>query len=130
MKFNHVHCVRLVFYIYFSIYGIRPSKDMLFYTVTKSGLDMVTKQFAVELGSHQIRVNSVQPTFVATERVMDAFKDWPEFENAIKQQTPMGRFSETEECIDPILYLLSDHSTMITGTNNVVDGGILASLPF
>ena len=120
----------LFFYIYFSIYGLRPSKDMLFYTVTKAGLDMVTKQFAVELGCHQIRVNSVQPTFVATERVMDAFKDWPEFEKAIKQQTPMGRFSETEECIDPILYLLSDHSSMVTGTNNVVDGGILASLPF
>ena len=39
----------------------------LYYTMAKAGLDMVTKQFALDIGQHQIRVNSVNPAFVLTE---------------------------------------------------------------
>ena len=100
------------------------------YDVTKAALDMVTKQFAVELGCHQIRVNSVHPTYVDMERIQHDMREDPELERLIKQHTPMGRFCEIQECIDPVMYLLSDHSTMVTGTNNVIDGGLLSSLPF
>ena len=90
---------------------------------------MVTKQFAVELGCHQIRVNSVHPTYVLIERIRDTLKDLPEIEKAIINNTPMGRLCEVQECLDPILYLLSDHSTMVNGSINVVDGGLLSYLP-
>ena len=100
------------------------------YAVPKAALDMVTKQFAVELGCHQIRVNSVHPTFVDIERIQNIMREVPELELLIKEHTPMGRFCDIQECIDPVMYLLSDHSTMVTGTYNVIDGGLLSSLPF
>ena len=132
----NIYCIHIfstfvnVYFCVFSMLGIRPLKDALHYDMTKAALDMVTKQFAVELGCHQIRVNSVNPTFVDTERIRDVMKDAPEFERLIKQHTPMGRLCDIQECIDPVMYLLSDHSTMVTGTYNVVDGGLLSSLPF
>ena len=115
-----------------SIAGLRPARERpyLLYSMTKAGLDMVTKQFAVELGSHQIRVNSVQPTWVLTEKVKSEMVASSETESILKLHTPMGRLCEVQECVDPILYLLSDHSTMVTGTDNVIDGGLMSSLPF
>ena len=116
----------------FSIAGFRPYREhpFLLYSMTKAGLDMVTKQFAVDLGRHQIRVNSVQPTLVSTEKVKGVIDVFPKLESAIKRHTPMGRFCEVQECVDPILYLLSDHSTMVSGSDNVIDGGLLSTLPF
>ena len=90
---------------------------------------MVTKQFALELGPHNIRVNSVNPTFVSTETVMKLMKNTPDLYERFISITPIGRLCEVKEAIEPILYLLSDHSSMVTGTAHVVDGGHLSSIP-
>ena len=115
--------------LHFSIAGVNAMKGSLDYGCTKAALDMVTKQFALELGPHNIRVNSVNPTGVWTEPMKRLMKEYPDYYERFISITPMGRFCELQEVVDPILYLLSDHSSMVTGTTHIVDGGLLASIP-
>ena len=90
---------------------------------------MVTKQFALELGPHQIRVNSVNPAFVLTDMVKDYLEKNPEIGNRTTDNTPMGRHCKVQEVIDPIMYLLSEHASMVNGTLHVIDGGLLCNIP-
>ena len=90
---------------------------------------MVTKQFALELGPHQIRVNSVNPYWVMTDKIKEYFVQMPNVEATSLLHTPMKRFLEVREAIEPILYLLSDHSSMVNGTIHFVDGGLLCNIP-
>ena len=101
---------------------------MLAYNVSKAALDMVTKQFALELGPHQIRVNSVNLGGVLAG-VFE--KEWQYSEQSQRAQAiiPLGKFCSLKEACGPVMYLLSDHSTMVNGTNQVVDGGMLAHIP-
>ena len=111
----------------FSILGVNPTKCSMAYNVSKAALDMVTKQFALELGAHQIRVNSVNPTTILTDMGVENWSE-PERAERLKSLTPMGRFCEARECVEPIMYLLSDHSTMVSGTTNPIEGGLLSSI--
>ena len=96
-----------------SITGLNPMKGILYYDVSKAGLDMVTKQFALELGPHQIRVNSVNFTVVLTESIEQCYLDFQSTKN-VKAITPLGRHCPLKESTKPIMYLLSDHSAMVT----------------
>lgn len=102
---------------------------MMDYCVSKAGLDMITKQFALELGAHNIRVNSVNPMWVLTEAIQGMIEACPEFEKRAKSITPMGRFCEFRDVVEPIMYMLSEHSSMVTGTIHLVDGGLLSNIP-
>ena len=99
------------------------------HTFAKAALDMVTKQFALELGPHQIRVNSVNLTWTLTNYCIGYLVDYPEDEARVKAVTPLGRLAEVREIVEPIMYLLSDHSSMVSGTTHVVDGGLLSNIP-
>ena len=89
---------------------------------------MVTKQFALELGPHQVRVNSVNLTVVRTETVARDLAD-SEAVKSIISNTPLGKMCSLKESTGAIQYLLSDYSAMVNGTNQVVDGGLLAHIP-
>ena len=102
-------------------------RECMAYNVSKAGLDMVTKQYALELGPHKIRVNSVNPTVVLTDMGIEHWGN-PDKARKLLSGIPMGRFLQVQECIDPILYLLSDHSTMVSGTINPVEGGLLSNI--
>ena len=89
---------------------------------------MVTKQFALELGQHGIRVNSVNPTIIATKKVkpfMDA-KDVRAL--CIFERTPLKGYADVSDIVGPVLYLLSNLSAMVTGTLNPVDGGLCCNI--
>ena len=62
----HAYHTLTIFSFCFSVLGILPMVGTCYYNISKAALDMVTKQFAIELGPHQIRVNSVNPSSVAT----------------------------------------------------------------
>ena len=102
-------------------------KNVLAYDVSKAALDMVTKQYAVELGPHQIRVNSVNPTVLLTDMGREHWRD-PARADRLKSLTPMGRFCEVHECVGPIMYLLSDLSTMVNGAAHPIEGGLLSNI--
>ncbi|XP_061764673.1 L-xylulose reductase [Nerophis ophidion] len=95
------------------------------YCASKGALDMLTKVMALELGAHQIRVNSVNPTVVMTEMGRSGWSD-PEKAKTMTSRIPLGRFAEVDEVVNSILFLLSDKSSMTNGVSLPVDGGFLA----
>ncbi|XP_059937315.1 L-xylulose reductase [Mesoplodon densirostris] len=96
------------------------------YCSTKGALDMLTKVMALELGPHQIRVNALNPTVVMTPMGQANWSD-PQKAKAMLDRIPLGKFAEVENVVDTILFLLSDRSSMTTGSTVPVDGGFLAT---
>ncbi|XP_077107509.1 L-xylulose reductase [Ranitomeya variabilis] len=96
------------------------------YCATKGALDMLTKVMALELGPKKIRVNCVNPTVVMTDMGRANWSD-PQKAAPMLNRIPLGRFAEVDEVVHSILFLLSDKSTMITGSCLPVDGGYLVT---
>lgn len=95
------------------------------YGSSKAALDNITRVSALELGRYGIRVNSVNPTVVMTE--MSAWY-WgrPDVEGPFLEQMPLGRWATEEEIAAPIVFLLSDGASMISGVSLPIDGGYTA----
>ncbi|XP_022192333.2 L-xylulose reductase isoform X2 [Nilaparvata lugens] len=100
--------------------------DHALYGSSKSAVDMLTKVMALELGPHNIRVNSVNPTVTMTDMARVGWSE-PNKADAMRAKIPLRRFAEVHEVVDAIVYLLSDKSSMINGVTLPVDGGFLAS---
>jgi len=92
------------------------------YCTTKHAIEGLTKAMAVELGPHNIRVNSIAPTFVETRMTTSRLSD-PEFREWVTSRIPLGRLGRTEEITGAILFLASPASSLMTGSCLVVDGG-------
>ena len=95
------------------------------YGSSKAALDNITRVAALELGKYNIRVNSVNPTVVMTE--MSAFY-WgrPDIGGPFLEQMPLGRWATEDEIAAPIVFLLSDAASMISGVSLPIDGGYSA----
>lgn len=92
------------------------------YTASKSGIDMMTRQLAVEWAPHNITVNAVAPGFVETPLIQPLL-DNPELRRKITERVPLGRLAKPEDMVGPVLFLLSDASAFVTGHVLYVDGG-------
>ena len=92
------------------------------YGSSKAALDNITRVSALELGRYGIRVNGVNPTVVMTE--MSAFY-WgrPEIAEPFLAAMPLGRWATEAEIAAPIVFLLSDGASMISGVSLPIDGG-------
>ncbi len=97
-------------------------EDHLYYCASKAALDAITRVMCVELGPHGIRVNSVNPTVTLTPMAQQAWSD-PAKSVPMLQAIPLRRFALPEEVALPILFLLSDAASMISGVSLPVDGG-------
>lgn len=111
-----------------SIAGMRALEKRTVYCSTKGALDQLTRCLALELGPHQIRVNSVNPTVVLTALAKRSGWDKPEIAGKMMNRIPLGHFAEVEDIVNATLYLLSDKASMINGLIMPVDGGITATL--
>lgn len=94
----------------------------LCYCASKAALDAITRSLCLELGPHGIRVNSVNPTVTLTPMAEQAWAD-PAKSAAAIAGIPLGRFARVEEVVAPILFLLSEGASMISGAALPVDGG-------
>jgi NAD(P)-dependent dehydrogenase (short-subunit alcohol dehydrogenase family) len=94
----------------------------LCYCASKAAMDAITRSLCLEFGPHGIRVNSVNPTVTLTPMAEAAWAD-PAKSAAALKNIPMGRFAEVEEVVAPILFLLSDAASMVSGVALPVDGG-------
>ncbi|MET3180158.1 SDR family oxidoreductase [Variovorax sp. NFACC27] len=94
----------------------------LCYCASKAAMDAVTRSLCLEFGPHGIRVNSVNPTVTLTPMAQQAWAD-PEKSAAALRNIPLGRFAQVEEVVAPILFLLGDGASMISGAALPVDGG-------
>jgi NAD(P)-dependent dehydrogenase (short-subunit alcohol dehydrogenase family) len=99
--------------------------DHLSYSASKAALDAVTRALCIELGPHGIRVNSVNPTVTLTPMAVLAWSD-PAKRDPALQAIPLRRFAESAEVAAPILFLLSDAASMISGVCLPIDGGYTA----
>ncbi len=100
-------------------------KSHISYGASKAALDNITRVSALELGRYNIRVNGVHPTVVMTE--MSAFY-WgrPDIGEPFLAQMPLGRWATEDEIAAPIVFLLSDGASMISGVALPIDGGFTA----
>ena len=92
------------------------------YSMTKFGLEGLTKGMSLDLAKYNIRVNTVCPTFVVTPMTKNFLKD-KKFKKQMLESIPLGRFAERSEISSAVVFLASDAASMITGTSLLVDGG-------
>lgn len=95
------------------------------YGSSKAALDNITRCSALELGRYNIRVNSVNPTVVMTP-ISSGHWSQPHVAEPFLKQMPLGRWASEAEIAAPIVFLLSDAASMITGISLPIDGGFSA----
>ena len=89
------------------------------YCTSKAAVIHLTKAMAVEFAPHKIRVNSVSPGYILTELV----EPYSEYHALWEPKIPLGRLGRPEELVGIYLYLASDASSYMTGSDLVIDGG-------
>ena len=105
-----------------SMFGLVAGPNRTVYSMTKFGIEGLTKGMAVDLAKFNIRVNSVCPAFVATPRAKKYLAN-KEFKKYALNNIPLGRIATESDVATAITFLSSDASSMITGTNIIIDGG-------
>ena len=92
------------------------------YSASKGAINGICKGLALELAPQQIRVNTVVPGMVETNIVSGGEVTQEQLE-ADKQKYPLKRYGKPEEVACAVIYLLSDASSWVTGSNLLIDGG-------
>ena len=100
--------------------AVRPQKQC-HYQAAKGGMNMLTKSLAAEWADRGVRVNTVSPGYVNTVLLSQMTELHPVWE----QHIPMGRLALPREIAEVVLFLASERSSYVTGSDFVVDGGYL-----
>ncbi len=104
-----------------SIVGEMGNPGQVNYSASKGGTNAMTKSFAKEGSTRGIRFNAVTPGFIKSD-MTDELK--PEIKEMYEKNIPLGRFGEASDVADAVAFLLSDHSSYITGEILKVNGGL------
>ena len=94
------------------------------YSVSKGGINQLTKVMALALAPHGIRVNAIGPGSIMTDMLATVMDD-PEARKRILSRTPLGRIGEPSEIAAIAVFLVSDEASYITGQTIYADGGRL-----
>jgi len=108
-----------------SIYGMVGSATSSAYHASKGAVRIFTKSTAIQYASENIRANSVHPGFVDSPMTR-AHHDVPGINEERVGKTPLGRMGQPEDIAAGILYLASEESSFVTGSELVIDGGMTA----
>ena len=92
------------------------------YCASKHAMEGFTKAMAIELAPHNIRVNSLGPTFLETPMTRPFFEN-KAFRDEVLSKIKLGRLGQLEEIAGAIVFLASDTSSLMTGSALVLDGG-------
>ncbi len=104
--------------------GLHPAAGLGAYGVSKAALIQLTKQLAMELGDHHIRVNAVAPGTVQTRFAQALWKD-EGTGNQLRRLISMGRFGQPAEVASSVAFLVSDAASYINGAVLTIDGGFV-----
>jgi NAD(P)-dependent dehydrogenase (short-subunit alcohol dehydrogenase family) len=116
-----------------SVVGLRTMENILgggpadAYQLSKAALVSLSRSLALQFAHQNIRSNTVCPGAIATPMTADIYAD-PARVAAMQARTPLGRVGRPEDVSAATLFLLGDEASFITGTDLVVDGGLLAKL--
>ena len=106
--------------------GVLYDREMIAYTTTKHAIIAMTRQIAGDYAKFGIRVNALCPGWVDTpfnEPFIAQMGGRGAIEGYIAEKVPLGRWADVSEIAEPILFLVSDRSSYMTGQILVVDGG-------
>jgi len=106
-----------------SIYGIIGAGDIPPYHASKGAVRLMAKNDALIYAKDSIRVNSVHPGFIWTPLVEKMGEKTPGFREHLDSLHPIGHIGEPIDIAYGILYLISDESKFVTGSELVIDGG-------
>ncbi len=102
--------------------------DSVAYDAAKAAMNALTRSLAAEFGKSGVRVNSVLPGLVLSERIIEWQKEKPDEFNASLLSHALGRAGRPEEIAEVISFLISDNASFITGSAMLVDGGQMAAI--
>lgn len=97
------------------------------YAASKAALVSFSRNMALDYAKSSIRVNLVCPGHCETPLVQELFSKTKGLRESLLARYPMGRLAEEREIANAVLFLLSNESSFVTGTELVVDGGFLAA---
>ncbi len=97
-------------------------QDRAVYCASKHAVEGFTKAMAIEWGQHNIRVNTVCPTFILTDLTAATFAD-PQKRAWIESKIKLGRVGAVQDIMGAVVYLATEASAMVTGSAMKVDGG-------
>ncbi|MGN6246701.1 MAG: SDR family NAD(P)-dependent oxidoreductase [Ginsengibacter sp.] len=109
-----------------SIYGLIGAGDAPPYHASKGAVRLMAKNDAIAYAKNKIRVNSVHPGFIKTPMVENYGKSIPGFYEQLNSLHPLGHIGDPIDIAYGILYLISDESKFVTGSELVIDGGYTA----
>jgi NAD(P)-dependent dehydrogenase (short-subunit alcohol dehydrogenase family) len=101
---------------------VNKGRNNAHYCASKGGVKMLTKALAAQWAKYNIRVNSISPGYIQTQMTKD-FLDNPNFSPYLKSFTPMERPGKPEELVGLAIFLSSDASSFMTGSDILIDGG-------
>src|SRR5215468_6468266 len=108
-----------------SVMGIVGSPTSPAYSAAKGAITIFTKSAALQYAKENIRINSVHPGYADTPLTEQRFND-PSVRQALIDRTPMGRLGTADDIANGVLFLASDESSWVTGSELVIDGGMTA----
>lgn len=95
------------------------------YSASKAAVIQLGKNFAIDLGNRNIRVNTISPSFIDTNILSTLKKAMPEALDVLAEEVPLGkRLATPDEVASLALFLASDESKYITGEDFKIDGGV------
>ncbi|HIN05305.1 MAG TPA: glucose 1-dehydrogenase [Dehalococcoidia bacterium] len=109
-----------------SVAGLIGSARAAAYGATKGAVRIFTKSTAVQYAKEGIRANSVHPGIIDTPMTVPTILVDDASREAQMERTPLGRLGQSEDVANGVLFLASDESSFMTGSELVIDGGLTA----
>ena len=108
-----------------SVAGLQGSTQSAAYSSSKGAVRILTKSTAIQYAKENIRCNSVHPGIIYTDMTSDSL-DTEEGQRNWMNRVPLRRLGQSEDVANGVLFLASDESSYMTGSELVIDGGITA----